>query len=95
MGLRKPPVRKDLTGKPDTHGMSTTLLPLSAGLKPVERRVLSAATALLMACIAITAARAAFHVGNHTLGLVIRDWLTSAVYILVGLGPFHGRAQLL
>jgi diguanylate cyclase (GGDEF)-like protein len=65
--------------------MSTTLLPLSAGLKPVERRVLSAATALLMACIAITAARAAFHVGNHTLGLVIRDWLTSAVYILVGL----------
>ncbi|HEY7962460.1 MAG TPA: EAL domain-containing protein [Solirubrobacteraceae bacterium] len=69
----------------DTPDMGTTLLPLSSQLRPAERRVLAAATALLMAIIAVTGARAAFGIGGHTVALVIRDWLTSAVYILVGL----------
>jgi diguanylate cyclase (GGDEF)-like protein len=46
--------------------------------------VLGAATAVLIALIAATAVRAVFRVGGHELGDVIRDEVTSAVYILVG-----------
>jgi diguanylate cyclase (GGDEF)-like protein len=60
------------------------LLPLSAGLRPVERRILGLATALLVGCILVTAAHAAFRLGGHAWAQPIRDWLTSAVYILVG-----------
>ena len=65
--------------------MRTSPLPLAASLPPRERRLLNAATALLVALVATTAIRAFFHVGDHAFGEVIRDWVTSAVYILVGL----------
>jgi diguanylate cyclase (GGDEF)-like protein len=54
-------------------------------LPPRERRLLNAATGLLVALVAMTAARAVFGVGDHAFGEVIRDWVTSAIYILVGL----------
>jgi diguanylate cyclase (GGDEF)-like protein len=60
------------------------LLPLSQELKPSERRSLAVATALLIGCILVTAAHAAFRLGGHAWAMPIRDWLTSAVYILVG-----------
>ncbi|HEY2767028.1 MAG TPA: EAL domain-containing protein [Solirubrobacteraceae bacterium] len=61
------------------------LLPLSRDLGRTERRVLGTATALLIACIAVSAAHAAFGLGGHAWAEPIRDWLTSAVYILVGI----------
>jgi diguanylate cyclase (GGDEF)-like protein len=61
-----------------------SLLPLSRDLGRTERRVLGAATALLIACIAVSAAHAAFGLGGRAWAQPIRDWLTSAVYILVG-----------
>jgi len=60
-------------------------LPLAAALRTRERRLLYASTALLAGILAATALRAVFHVGDHSFGTLIRDWLTSAVYILVGL----------
>jgi diguanylate cyclase len=65
--------------------MRSTLLPLSATLRAGERRALGLATALLMALVAATGAHAAFGVGGHAVEQPIRDWVTSAVYILVGL----------
>jgi hypothetical protein len=62
-----------------------SLLPLSRDLGRTERRVLGAATALLIACIAVSAAHAAFGLGGRAWAQPIRDWLTSAVYILVGI----------
>jgi diguanylate cyclase (GGDEF)-like protein len=68
----------------DKAAMSTAPLPLASALKPGERRLLQTATAVLVALVATTAVRAVFHVGGHAFGEVIRDWVTSAVYILVG-----------
>ncbi len=65
--------------------MRTSPLPLASALRASERRLLGTATALLVALVAVTAVRAVFHVGGHSFGEVIRDWVTSAVYILVGL----------
>jgi diguanylate cyclase (GGDEF)-like protein len=64
--------------------MGVSLLPLSAALGRGERRVLGFVTALLLACIAVSAAHAIFQLGGHAWAQPIRDWLTSAVYILVG-----------
>ncbi|MGA2453515.1 MAG: aminotransferase class I/II-fold pyridoxal phosphate-dependent enzyme [Solirubrobacteraceae bacterium] len=64
--------------------MTSWLLPLASPLRQAERRVLKAATALLLALVATTAVRAVFGVGGHAFGEVIRDWITSAIYILVG-----------
>ncbi len=65
--------------------MRVSPLPLASVLRRSERRLLNAATALLLALVATTAARVVFHIGGHSFGDVIRDWVTSAVYILVGL----------
>jgi diguanylate cyclase len=65
--------------------MRTTLLPLASTLRPGERRLLGAATGLLIALVAATGAHAAFGVGGRAVEQPIRDWVTSAVYILVGL----------
>jgi diguanylate cyclase (GGDEF)-like protein len=65
--------------------MHTSPLPLASMLPPRERRLLNAATGLLVTLVAVTAVRAVFGVGGHSFGVVIRDWVTSAVYILVGL----------
>ncbi len=64
--------------------MTSWLLPLASPLRQAERRVLKAATALLLALVTTTAVRAVFGVGGHAFGEVIRDWITSAIYILVG-----------
>ena len=65
--------------------MSASLLPLSSALRAGERRLLGVATALLMTFVAATGAHAAFGIGGHAVEQPIRDWLTSAIYILVGL----------
>ncbi|HYM54236.1 MAG TPA: aminotransferase class I/II-fold pyridoxal phosphate-dependent enzyme, partial [Solirubrobacteraceae bacterium] len=65
--------------------MRTALLPLSSTLRPGERRLLGLATAFLIASVAATGAHAMFGIGGHAVEQPIRDWLTSAVYILVGL----------
>jgi diguanylate cyclase (GGDEF)-like protein len=54
-------------------------------LRAGERRLLTGATALLIALVAATGAHAAFGIGGHAVEQPIRDWVTSAVYILVGL----------
>ncbi len=64
--------------------MRASPLPLASVLRSGERRLLGAVTALLIALVATTAARAVLGVGGHQFGEVIRDWVTSAVYILVG-----------
>jgi diguanylate cyclase (GGDEF)-like protein len=64
--------------------MGTSLLPLSSGLRPTERRVLAGATAFLIALVAATGAHAILGIGGRAVEEPIRDWLTSAVYILVG-----------
>src|SRR3977135_1692192 len=60
------------------------LLPLASALRGAERRLLVAATALLIALVAATGLHALFGLGGHAVELPIRDWVTSAVYILVG-----------
>ncbi|MFI5010262.1 MAG: putative bifunctional diguanylate cyclase/phosphodiesterase [Solirubrobacterales bacterium] len=64
--------------------MHTALLPLARVLPRGERRLLGIATTLLIALVAATGAHAAFGIGGHAVELPIRDWVTSAVYILVG-----------
>ena len=65
--------------------MHKALLPLARGLPRGERRLLVAATGLLIALVAATAAHATLGIGGRAVELPIRDWVTSAVYILVGL----------
>jgi diguanylate cyclase len=64
--------------------MRRSLLPLASTLRSTERRLLGAATALLIALVAATGAHALFGLGGRAVELPIRDWVTSAVYILVG-----------
>ncbi len=64
--------------------MRTSLLPLSSELRPSERRMLRASTGLLLAIVAATGAHAILGIGGPSVEQPIRDWLTSAVYILVG-----------
>jgi diguanylate cyclase (GGDEF)-like protein len=64
--------------------METSLLPLSSGMRPGERRLLVAATVFLIALVAATAAQAILGVGGRDAEEPIRDWVTSAVYIVVG-----------
>jgi diguanylate cyclase len=61
------------------------MLPLSSMLRPGERRLLGAATALLIALVAATGLHAAFDLGGRGAEQPIRDWVTSAVYIFVGM----------
>jgi diguanylate cyclase (GGDEF)-like protein len=65
--------------------MRNGLLPLSSPLGAGERRTLHAATALLVALVTATGVHAAFGVGGNAVEQPIRDWVTSAIYILVGL----------
>jgi diguanylate cyclase (GGDEF)-like protein len=53
-------------------------------LRPGERRILGTATAFLVALTLATGANAIFGIGGHRVEQPIRDWLTPAVYILVG-----------
>ena len=64
--------------------MGMPLLPLSSELQPTERRTLRAATGVLIAIVAVTGAHAILGIGGSGVEQPIRDWLTSAVYILVG-----------
>src|SRR5271154_6928720 len=68
----------------DRCGMRASLLPLSSALRPAERRMLGTATAVLVALLAATGAHAVFGIGGRGVEQPIRDWVTSAVYILVG-----------
>jgi diguanylate cyclase (GGDEF)-like protein len=61
-----------------------SVLPLASTLRPRERRPLNVVTALLGCLVLVTALRAVFGIGGHPFGEIVRDWLTSAVYILVG-----------
>jgi diguanylate cyclase (GGDEF)-like protein len=69
----------------DIAAVPISLLPLSAGLGARERRLLGGVTGLLIALTAFTGIHAVFGVGGHSVEQPIRDWVTSAVYILVGL----------
>jgi diguanylate cyclase (GGDEF)-like protein len=53
-------------------------------LRRGERRALGATTYVLFALVAATAAHAMFGVGGSAVEQPIRDWVTSAIYILVG-----------
>ncbi len=64
--------------------MGNGLLPLASPLRASERRALGVATALLVALVAATGMHAAFGIGGHAVEQPIRDWVTSAIYILVG-----------
>lgn len=64
--------------------MRITVLPLASGLRPGERRALCAATAVLVALVAVTGAHAIFGLGGRGAETPVRDWVTSAVYIVVG-----------
>ena len=78
------PTVKIYSGRPISSAMGTTLLPLSSGLKPSERRVLAVATGVLIALVGATGVHAIFGIGGEAVEQPIRDWVTSAVYILVG-----------
>ena len=64
--------------------MRKSLLPLDSVLGARERRVLGATTAVLIALVVATGAHAVLGIGGSAVEEPIRDWLTSAVYILVG-----------
>ncbi len=64
--------------------MHSSPLPLASALPVRERRLLGATTALLIALVAATGAHAIFGLGGSGVEQPIRDWVTSAVYILVG-----------
>jgi diguanylate cyclase len=58
-------------------------LPRSLVLGGVERRALAGCFGLLLVILAVTGANAVFGVGGQSAEKPIRDWLSSAVYILV------------
>jgi diguanylate cyclase (GGDEF)-like protein len=64
--------------------MKISPLPLSSALRTGERRLLGATTAVLIALVAATAVHAVSGLGGSGVEQPIRDWVTSAVYILVG-----------
>ncbi len=64
--------------------MRTSLLPLDSVLGRRERRMLGAVTAVLIALVVATGVHAVFGLGGSSVEEPIRDWITSAVYILVG-----------
>jgi|GEM_PF-251122 diguanylate cyclase (GGDEF)-like protein len=64
--------------------MRISPLPLASVLGSRERRVLGAATALLILLVAATGMHAAFGIGGPSVEQPIRDWVTSGIYILVG-----------
>jgi diguanylate cyclase (GGDEF)-like protein len=64
--------------------MRKSLLPLDSALRPGERRILGIVTAVLIALVVATGAHAVFGIGGRSVEEPIRDWVTSAVYILVG-----------
>jgi diguanylate cyclase (GGDEF)-like protein len=64
--------------------MTTAVLPRSSSLRAGERRVLGALTGVLLAAVGATAANAIFNLGGKAVEQPIRDWVTSAVYVLVG-----------
>ena len=58
-------------------------LPRSAELNPAERGLLAAAFVALGVLLILTAVNALLGVGGHAAGPVIRDWVSSAIGILV------------
>jgi diguanylate cyclase (GGDEF)-like protein len=56
---------------------------LPSNLKPREARLLSIGFGLLLAMLLVTAANAVFGIGGAAVVKPIRDWVSSAVYILV------------
>ncbi len=75
---------KQATTPSDKAAMRVSPLPLASTLGAGERRLLGATAALLLALVAATGAHAVFGVGGRAVEQPIRDWVTSAVYILVG-----------
>src|ERR1700733_6944388 len=64
--------------------MRMSPLPLASVLQPRERRVLGAATALSVTLVPATGIHTVTGLGGHGVEQPIRDWITSAIYILVG-----------
>jgi len=64
------------------EGIASTL-PRVTELQRRWRVALAAGFVLLLAILAVTASNAVFGVGGHAMQKPIRDWLSSAVYILV------------
>jgi diguanylate cyclase (GGDEF)-like protein len=71
-------------GPHPVSALSAGLLPRAGGLGRAERRLLGATTMLLVGLVAVTALHAAFGIGGSAVAQPVRDWVTSAVYILVG-----------
>jgi diguanylate cyclase (GGDEF)-like protein len=59
------------------------LLPQSAGLGPRAASALYGAFSLILLLLAVTAANAVFGIGGQSAERPIRDWLSSAIYVLV------------
>ena len=65
------------------NGLIGRWLPRSAGLKRTEAGGLAAGFSLLLVILVATAANAVFGIGGKAANEPIRDWLSSAAYILV------------
>jgi len=59
-------------------------LPLASDLRASERRLLWVLASVLALLVAVTGVQALTSVGGHPFAAFVRDWVTSAVYILVG-----------
>jgi diguanylate cyclase (GGDEF)-like protein len=85
-------------GSADNQGMSSAVrdwaVPLAARLTPVRRRLLNGSVLLLLAILAVTAVNAVLGVGGDRLEHFIRDWLSSAVYVVVA-GIVAARAAVI
>jgi diguanylate cyclase len=58
-------------------------LPRSADLTAAGARIVTGASVLLAALLTVTAANALFGIGGHVAVAPIRNWLSSAIYVLV------------
>ncbi len=64
--------------------MGVTLLPLTATLRVREKRALVFGATLLLAILALTGLHVVTGIGGRAVDELIRDWLSSVVYIVVG-----------
>jgi hypothetical protein len=65
------------------NAIRSRLVPLASVLNRRTQRVLCVCFVLLVASIALTVANAVFGIGGRALEQPIRDWVSSAIYILV------------
>ena len=64
--------------------MAVKILPLTATLRLREQRALAFGATVLLAILALTGLHVVTGIGGHAIVEPIRDWLSSVVYIVVG-----------